>query len=50
VVLATVAGLVALAELTDVRVDLGLLVPLGMVGLGALLVVGAVLSGVRRGR
>ena len=45
VVLAAVAALVGLGELTDVHVDLGLLVPLGMIAVGALLVAAAVLTG-----
>lgn len=42
-----VATLVALWELTDVRVDLSVVVPAAMLGLGLLLVVGAVVSGLR---
>jgi hypothetical protein len=43
-----VAGLVGLHELTDLRVDLSLALPIGMVVLGVLLVVGAVVTGLRR--
>ena len=43
-----VATLVVLWELTDVRVELSVVVPAAMLGLGLVLVVGAVLSGLRR--
>jgi hypothetical protein len=43
-----VAGLVGVRELTDLRVDLSLALPIGMVALGLLLVVGAVVTGLRR--
>jgi hypothetical protein len=49
-VLAGIAAGFGLGQLTDVRVDLGLVLPVGMVALGALLVLGAVLTGLRRGR
>lgn len=47
-VLAGLATLVGLGQLTDVRVDLGLVLPAGMVFLGGLLVAGAVVAAVRR--
>lgn len=49
-VVLTVAVLVALAQLTDITIDLGLVLPVGMVATGALLVLGAVLAAVRAGR
>ncbi|MFP5345770.1 MAG: hypothetical protein ACLGIA_01890 [Actinomycetes bacterium] len=49
-VVLTVTVLVALAKLTTVEVDLGLVLPLGMVATGGLLVLGAVLAAVRAGR
>lgn len=48
VVLAAVAALVALGELVDIEIDLGLILPVGMIATGVLLVVGALLSGFRR--
>jgi hypothetical protein len=45
-----VAGLLGLRELADVRVDVGLAVPVGMVALGLLLVVGAVVTALRQRR
>jgi hypothetical protein len=43
-----VAVLVGLAVLADVSVDLGLAVPVALVALGALLVVGGAMTGLRR--
>ena len=48
VVLAAVATLVALGELVDIEIDLGLVLPVGMIATGALLVAGALVSGFRR--
>jgi len=45
-----VAVLVVLTAATEVGVDLALVVPLGLVALGALLVVGALVTGLRRRR
>ena len=43
-----VAAVLLLREVTDVTVDLSYALPIGMVALGLLLVVGAVLTGTRR--
>ena len=45
-----VAALLGAWEVADVRVDLGLAVPVAMVALGLLLVVGAVVTAVRQRR
>jgi hypothetical protein len=42
-----VAGLVLAREVADLRVDLSIALPVGMVALGVLLVVGAVVTGLR---
>lgn len=49
-VLAGVAVGFGVTQLSDVQIDLALMLPVGMVALGALLVLGAVLTGLRRGR
>lgn len=43
-----VAGVLVVREVTDLTVDLSYALPVGMVALGLLLVVGAVVTGVRR--
>jgi len=48
--LLAVAVLVVLTAAVDVSVDLGLVLPLVLVALGALLVAGAVVTGLRRRR
>ena len=48
--LLAVAVLVVLTAAADVSVDLGLVLPLVLVALGALLVAGAVVTGLRRRR
>jgi hypothetical protein len=48
VALAGVAVLLALGQLSDISVDLGLVLPVGLVVTGALLVVGALAGGLRR--
>lgn len=47
-VVLAVAGVLLAREVTDLTVDLSYALPLGMVALGLLLVVGAVLTGIRR--
>lgn len=47
-VVLAVAGVLLVREVTDLTVDLSYALPLGMVALGLLLVVGAVVTGVRR--
>lgn len=47
-VVLAVAGVLLVREVTDLTVDLSYALPVGMVALGLLLVVGAVLTGVRR--
>ncbi len=47
-VVLAVAGVLLVREVTDLTVDLSYALPLGMVALGLLLVVGAVLTGIRR--
>lgn len=46
-VVLAVAGLVGAWELADVRVDLSLVLPVGMVAVGALLVLGALVTALR---
>lgn len=46
-VVVTIAVLIGLSQLTDIEIDLGLVLPVGMVAAGALLVLGAGWAAIR---